>query len=147
MDLFDLGNYFAFHVPLRARRSPLLRYSAAAIAAKQLGRVNGKKAAIGLCKWQASTEMYPNCDRTSWFYIAAKYYDKAISFLREALVDIGTKNGNISPSMGPNESSSQMDRLMIQEQRHSEQADDLLAATSILSVYEFMEASSVEWSR
>ena len=132
---------------MRARQSPLLRYSAAAIAAKQLGRVNGNKAVIGLCVRQASTEIYPAIERTNWSYIAAKYYDKALSFLREALADIGSTNDDLSLSMTVNESSSQIDRLMIQEQRHSAQADDLLASTSILSVYEFMDASSIDWSR
>lgn len=145
--MYDLGKYFTSDVPIRAFNSPLLRYSAAAIAAKQLGRVNGNKAILGSCKRQASTEIYPNCQRTNWFYIAAKYYDKAITFLREALVDVGRPNSRDSPSAMLNPSPSQRDRLIMQEQRHSAQADDLLASTSILSFYEFMDASSIDWSR
>jgi hypothetical protein len=140
-----MGHYFASYVPIRALSSPLLRYSAAAIASKQLGRVNGFKPVTGPCKRQASTEIYPQCERTNWSYIAAKHYDKAISFLREALVHVGRRN---SSDLQPTDiSSSQRDRLMMQEMRHSADADDLLAATSILSEYEFMDASSVEWSR
>ena len=84
MDLYDLGYYFASYVPIRALNNPLLRYSAVAIAAKQLGRVRGVKAIIGAdCQKQASTEIYPNCEGTNWFYIAAKHYDKAIVYLRD----------------------------------------------------------------
>lgn len=147
MDIHDMGKYFASHVPARAVHNPLLRYSAAAIAAKQLGRVHGRKAIKGgLCTRQASTENYPSCERTNWFYIAANYYDKAISFLREALVDVGRPNSS-DDTEAMMVTASQRDRLMMQEQRHSAQADDLLASTSILSMYEFMDASSVEWSR
>jgi hypothetical protein len=146
MDLYDMGNYFASYVPIRALSSPLLRYSTAAIAAKQLDRVNGFKPVTGPCKRQASTEIYPQCERSpNWSYIAAKYYDKAISVLREALVHVGRRNS--SDSQPTDISSSQRDRLMMQEMSHSADADDLLAATSILSECEFMDASSVEWSR
>lgn len=145
MDLYNMDSYFASYVPIRALSSPLLRFSTAAIAAKQLGRVNGRKTVTGPCQRQASTEIYPQCERENWFYIAAKYYDKAISFLREALVYVGSRNNNDSDPTDI--SASQNDRLMMQEMRHSAEADDLLTSTSILSEYEFMDASSVDWSR
>jgi hypothetical protein len=47
MDLFDLGCYFGHLVPVHALSNPLLKYSACAYAAKQLGRVQGRKAVIG----------------------------------------------------------------------------------------------------
>lgn len=47
MDLFDLGCYFGHLVPVQALLNPLLKYSACAYAAKQLGRVQGRKAVIG----------------------------------------------------------------------------------------------------
>jgi len=120
MDLYDLGNYFASYIPIIAHNSPLTRYSACAIAAKQLGRVKGQKAIMGgVCSQQASTETIQDCEKMNWFYIAAKYYDRAIGCLREALVK--------DPSQ--------------------RSADELLAATSILSVYEFMDDSNIEWSR
>ena len=120
MDLYDLGNYFASYIPTISHKSPLTRYSACAIAAKQLGRVKGQKAIMGgVCSQQASTETIKDCEKMNWFYIAAKYYDRAIGCLREALV----------------------------EEPSQRSADKLLAATSILSVYEFMDDSNVEWSR
>jgi hypothetical protein len=145
MDLYDLGNYFASYVPIKALKSPLLLYSAAAIAAKQLGRVKGNKAIVGgPCTRPAFTEVYPNCDQTNWFYIAAKYYEKAIAFLRDELANLRSPSSNRSSLVDPCESTS---KQLAQEQSHTAQADDLLAATSILSVYEFMDDSNIEWSR
>lgn len=128
-------------------KSPLLRYSAVAIAAKQLGRVGGLKAIIGAdCQKHASTEIYPNCEGVNWFYTAAKHYDKAIAYLREGLVKAGCP-GISPPSLkGPTDAVSKLGRID-DCQSQSAQADDLLAATSILSVYEFMTDSNIEWSR
>ena len=144
MDLYDLGHYFTSYVPIEALKSPLLRYSAVAIAAKQLGRVRGVKATIGAhCQKQASTEVYPNCEGVNWFYIAAKYYDKAIAYLRKGLVKAGCPG--VSP---PSPTDAVSKRARADDcQSQSTQTDDLLAATSILSVYEFMSDSNIEWSR
>jgi hypothetical protein len=126
MDLYDLEGYFASYVPIRALSCPLLRYSAAAIAAKQLGRVGRNKTST-------------HSEQANWAYLAAKYYDKAITFLREALVDIGGQVINFDGD------TSARGRL-VQEQCHAIRKDDLLTSTSILSVYEFMDASTTEWS-
>lgn len=86
MDLFDLGTYFASYVPVKARTNSLLKYAACAYAAKQLGQVKGKKALVGgACSRQASMELWLDADKVDWFWIGAKYYDKAISLLMEAL--------------------------------------------------------------
>ena len=47
MDLFDLGCYFGHLAPVQAISNPLLKYSACAYAAKQLWRVQGRKAVVG----------------------------------------------------------------------------------------------------
>jgi hypothetical protein len=147
MDLYDFGNTFSSYVPVKALKSPLLRYSAIAIAAKQLGRVKGVKAIMGgVCRKQASTELYPNCEQTNWFYIAAKYYDRAITYLREGLVSAGSSHINRSSLESPSESEINRRRLIECTMQPADE-DDLLAATSILSVYEFMDDSSTEWSR
>jgi len=146
MDLYDLGNYFASYIPVKALQSPLLRYSACAIAAKQLGRVKGLKSIMGgICSKQASSETYSNIEQAHWFYIAAGYYDKAITQLRAALSQINTQD---SCDMSQTEFSERsVDDIQVSENRRRGQADDLLAATSILSVYEFMDDSNAEWSR
>src|SRR6266511_4340363 len=91
MDLFDLGTYFAFYVPVKALTNSLLKNAACAYAAKQLGRVKGTKAVMGgVCSTQASMEMWPDSPNVDWFWYAAKYYDKAIQLLMEALQSNGS---------------------------------------------------------
>ena len=86
MDLFDLGCYFAHLVPVQSLSNLLLRFSACAYAAKQIGRVRGRKATVGgLVSTQAEMELYPHPETVDWAYIGAKYYDRAISLLMEEL--------------------------------------------------------------
>ena len=75
MDLFDWGKFFGSHVPMRALSNPLLKHSACAFAAKQLGRVKGIRASIGgLCSVQASMELWPSAQTTDWAWYGAKHY-------------------------------------------------------------------------
>lgn len=142
MDLYDLENYFATYVPTTSLQSPLLLCAAAAIAAKQLGRVKGVKAIPGgVCNKQAATETYPNSDQTDWFYVAVKYYDKAIEFLRAELAAIESHGARHASLLTSGESIHRVERA------RTSQADNLLVATSILSVYEFMDDSGIDWSR
>ncbi|KAI9756841.1 MAG: hypothetical protein M4579_003677 [Chaenotheca gracillima] len=154
MDLFDLGSYFASYVPVRALSIPLLKYAAVAYAAKQLGRVNGKKVPVGgATSSQAMMEIFPGSDQVDWFYKAAKYYDKAIFHLMEALqedrqvITPDTPNhmqGGDSNSAGDLE---RRKRRRISGNRFSSTAnsDELLAGTVILCVYEFLDGSGAAW--
>jgi hypothetical protein len=102
------------HVPLKVHDSPLLRYATAAIAAKQLGRVQGKKTIkINISGRPAMTESYPGAEYVDWHYKAANYYHNAVSYLRISLRDKQTW-------------------------------DEFLAGASILSVYEFLDGSRDE---
>ncbi len=155
MDLFDLGTYFASHVPVKALTNPLLKHAACGYAAKQLGQVNGKKATVGgACSRQASMELWAATDQVDWFWIGAKHYDKAISLLMEALQQ--------DPGSSPLESPtvfSQLQAVDIGYEDGSERtkrrrlsggnsnSDEVLAATAILCVYEFLDASGAAWSR
>lgn len=154
MDLFDLGCYFAHQVPVRAITNPLLRYSACAYAAKQLGRVRGRKAKVGgIVASQAYMELYYRHDTVDWAYMGAKYYDRAILLLMKELSTSGTHGtttptteSNISPHGNSNSPHSQGSR----EQRsraNGNSADETLAATAILCVYEFLDNANNAWSR
>lgn len=161
MDLFDLGCYFAHHVPVQAMANPLLRYSACAYAAKQLGRVRGKKAVVGgNASKQADMELYPRLESANWPYIGAKYYDRAISLLMEELSNSrgqGTPmtpmNGEdaFSPSSGPSSHGGQLTpgnkRRRLSRPPSSSHADETLAAGAILCVYEFLDNANTAWSR
>jgi hypothetical protein len=147
MDLYDFGNYFSSYIVVKAMRSPLQRYAAAAIAAKQLGRVGGKKAVVGgVYSRQAAMEVYPNADKVNWLYSAAKHYDKAIACLRVELLRGDTEDALDSYTTDQIDGSQKHGRLA-KERGQSVQTDELLAAISVLSVYEFMDDSAIEWSR
>ncbi|CZT07796.1 related to regulatory protein for the arginine catabolic pathway [Rhynchosporium agropyri] len=162
MDLFDLGCYFAHHVPVQAISNPLLRYSACAYAAKQLGRVQGRKAVVGgNAAQQADMELYPRLESANWPYIGAKYYDRAISLLMEELsksrshgtpVTPMTVNGDASSPLSAQSShggqlTPSIKKRRLSRPRNSSHADETLAAAAILCVYEFLDNANTAWSR
>ena len=163
MDLFDLGCYFAHQVPVRALSNPLLKFSACAYAAKQLFRVQGRKAVIGgIVSQQASMELYPQSETVDWEYIGAKYYDKAIQLLMEELSNSGNTENPITPvttvdeTLDPHSSNSSSQsgrqtpgnkRRRVSRQQCSSNPDETLAAAAILCVYEFLDNARAAWAR
>jgi len=160
MDLFDLGCFFAYYVPAKALVNPLLKYAAVAYAAKQLGRVTGAKAIVGgIVSQKACMEVYPDIEKVNWLYKGAQYYDKAISLLVEEIKLQDERQGVVMGasdvlthwrSPGSKEDADEGNR---KRRRLScsgpalVRSDELLAATAILCVYEFLDASGAAWSR
>lgn len=162
MDLFDLGCYFAHHVPVQAKSNPLLRFSACAYAAKQLGRVRGRKATIGgIVTRQADMETYPRPETVDWAYIGAKYYDRAISFLMDELSNSRSQDIPMTPMTPIEETISPMSgtstqsvpltpgnkRRRLSRNLSASHADETLAAAAILCVYEFLDNANSAWAR
>ncbi|KAI9663948.1 MAG: FACT complex subunit [Bathelium mastoideum] len=157
MDLFDLGTFFASYVPVKATTNPLLKFSAVAYAAKALGRVQGHKPPVGgVVTHQARMELFPDASKVDWYHKAAKYYDTAVSLLRQAL----TEDASASQSKSTNAESNWLSAISrdledspLKQRRLStsvssrSNSDELLAATAILCVYEFLDASGAEWAR
>ncbi|KAJ5145708.1 transcriptional regulator family: Fungal Specific TF [Penicillium bovifimosum] len=159
MDLFDLGTYFASYVPVRARSNPLLKFAACAYAAKQLGRVKGAKAPMGgVCSQQAAMEIWPDKDPDfSWY--GAKYYEKAIQLLMKEL----QPDAEGPPPLSTPEAFGQWQaaelsadtdnprkrrrRVSASRLSYGVHSDEVLAATAILSVYEFLDAAGPAWNR
>ena len=145
MDLFDCGRYFSFHVPVKALKVPLLKYAACAYAAKQLGRVRGEKSALGgASSSQARMELWPVPGKVNWLFHAAKYYDKAISLLLEALEE---QQENPSQFSGEMQLDGDRPDGRFPNPTPSRTSDELLAATAILCEYEAMDATGVAWSK
>ncbi|KAE9379587.1 hypothetical protein N431DRAFT_159847 [Stipitochalara longipes BDJ] len=163
MDLFDLGCYFAHQVPVQALLNPLLKFSACAYAAKQLGRVRGRKAIIGgIVSQQAAMELYLQPESVDWAYVGAKYYDKAIQLLMEELSNSGNTETPITPATAMDETSSPRNsnpssqngrqtpsnkRRRVSRQPSSSNPDETLAAAAILCVYEFLDNANTAWAR
>lgn len=157
MDLFDLGTYFASYVPVKALTNPLLKCAACAYAAKQLGRVKGAKApAGGVCTKQAAMETWPDAKNVDWSWYGAKYYERAIQLLmKELQLDKGPPSSSGPEGFG--QWHTQLDGakdLHRRRRRFSNgrlsngvHSDEVLAATAILSIYEFLDATDPAWNR
>jgi hypothetical protein len=152
MDLYDIGNYFASYITSNALQNSLLRYAAAAIAAKQLGRTHvlGSKTK----EKRARTELHPDGEKVDWPYTATKYYAKAIASLRMAIIP-DERRVRIPSGLSNSREESEYHATLGTSKRPRNccsffsrtRTDRLLAATSILSVYEFLDGSDEEWSR
>lgn len=159
MDLFDLGTYFASYVPVRALNNPLLKYAMCAYAAKQLGLVKGKKAPVGgVCSKQSAMVVWPEKDKRDWYWCGAKYYDKAIQLLMKELQrDEGPPPLSTPEAFGQWQAAELCEehenprkrrrRYLDSHLSHGVHSDEVLAATAILSVYEFLDATGPAWNR
>ena len=157
MDLFDLGTYFASYVPVKARENPLLKYAAIACAAKALARVQGRKPVMGgSVTRQARMEQYPDAPLVDWKHKAAVYYDTAVTLLLHAL--------KMDVSSSPDESECEIRRQSNESAQgcpgpthkrrrtssntsFASSTDEILAASAILCVYEFLDTSVSEWAK
>ncbi|GAB1194255.1 hypothetical protein APSETT444_003499 [Aspergillus pseudonomiae] len=161
MDLFDLGTYFASYVPAKARSNPLLRYAACAYAAKQLGRVKGARPPTGeFVSTQSLMRRGPDAKNVDWIWHGAKYYEKAIQLLmKELQPDKGPaplstpeafgqwQAAELSEGNDPNNPRKRRRRYSESRFSNGVHSDEVLAATAILSVYEFLDATGPAWNR
>lgn len=152
MDLFDLGTYFSSYVPVKAHDNLLLKYAALAYSAKSLARIQGRKPVMGGSVTRlAQMETYPDPHLVDWSHKATQYYDMAVSLLLKAL----KANAMSTPDSDSDASDScfGLDGLSPKRRRTStnlaakSSSDELLAASAILCVYEFLDASAYEWAR
>jgi hypothetical protein len=152
MDLFDLGTYFSSYVPVKAQDNLLLKYAALAYSAKALGRVQGRKPVMGgSVTRHAQMEMYADTHLVDWSHKATQYYDMAVSLLLKALKANALSTPDSDSDGG--DSSYGYDDHSPKRQRTSgsiaatSSTDELLAASAILCVYEFIDGSDKEWMR
>ncbi|KAL8947736.1 MAG: hypothetical protein Q9222_006020 [Ikaeria aurantiellina] len=158
MDLFDQNTFFGSHIPVKSISNPLLKHAACAYAAKQLGRVTGKKAIVGgCCTRQAFMEIWHDADKEDWAVLAGEYHDEAISLLMEALQwDQSSSEANTSEKIDNRQYAPRTIEGMVEERKlrrrqfgsaqSTARSDDLLAATSILCEYESLDASNTAWA-
>jgi len=148
MDLFDLGLFFATTVPVLAVRCPLLLYSCAALSAKSLARVDGRKPVVGgqiTSARRSKMESWPGAplNAEGWVHKGREYYDLAVSLLRQALA-----GASRPPTSSLPEDAAPHTILTAQgSPLPTTNSDELVTATAILCVYEFLDASGPEWSR
>ncbi|EXK76795.1 hypothetical protein FOQG_18476 [Fusarium oxysporum f. sp. raphani 54005] len=131
MDLFDMDRHYHRVMPMLAWSSPLLLYSACAVAAKQLTLVepSPQKPRSHIQSWQTSSHK-----EFAWY--STKYYDRAISLLLRYVSDLSSGDSG----QGNAEQQSEHD--------HNPKpcGNEIIVAATILSVYEFLTASDQTWS-
>lgn len=158
MDLFDQTTFFSSYIPVKSISNPLLKNAACAYAAKQLARVNGAKAFAGELSFQQSRmQSWEGATKQNWALLAAEFYDRAISLLKEALQwDHSSSGDNSSEEINKRHYSPRTVEGMEQERKlrrrqfgsaqSTARSDDLLAATAILCEYESLDASKAAWA-
>ena len=149
MDLFDLGQFFATEVPVLAVDCPLLLYSCTALSAKSLSRIINNSSNTSDAQSSAQRHgrlaMRPGAalDAEDWVRKGRENYDLAVSLLRQALAGAIVSNPADLPETTTAETASVTQRAPLP----STDSDELVAATAVLCVYEFLDASGPEWSR
>ena len=149
MDLFDLGQFFATEVPLLAVQCPLLLYSCAALSAKSLSRITISDTVPDV---PSSSQRHsrlasrpgPTLDAEGWVRKGRENYDMAVSLLRQALA--GGSSTSESTAL-PHATAENTASIAEDAPLPKTDSDELVAATAILCVYEFLDASGPEWSR
>ncbi|EME87357.1 uncharacterized protein MYCFIDRAFT_97003, partial [Pseudocercospora fijiensis CIRAD86] len=136
MDLYDSNSFFAARVPVLAVDCPLLLYSCACLSAKSLARVDGRRPIMDGQFWPG-----PPMDTESWMRKGREYYDIAVSLLRQSLAGASRPRTSSLPATAATLMNVQGAPLPTTD------SDELVAATAILCVYEFLDASGPEWSR
>jgi hypothetical protein len=159
MDLFDFGTYFASYVPVKACENPLLKYAVIACAAKALARRQACRPTVGdggKVTGHVMTASHTHISLVDWKHKAAVYYDNAVSLLLQALKNSAATtpepseceyrhpNGDVACDI---ENQSPQRRRTSSNASFVSSTDDVLAASAILCVYEFLDTSIPEWAK
>jgi hypothetical protein len=150
MDLFDLGQFFATEVPLLAIECPLLLYSCAALSAKSLSRITTSEIVSDMSRSSQRPHsrliLRPGTplNAEGWVQKGRENYDLAVSLLRRALVGGTTA---LESSALPDTAEEETASIAQDAPLPKTDSDELVAATAVLCVYEFLDASGPEWSR
>lgn len=142
----DNLQYFGQQVLALSRVSPLLRYSACALAAKQIGQMKDPKSKIRRTHGQTLMLEAFSQSQLDFLWYGAKYYEKAIRLLAAQISCIDPSSTQLSPSgiyqSGPTPPS---------QWGHLDDDEDVaytcrVLAACILCQYEDLSATMKAWS-
>ncbi len=166
MDLFDLDTYFSRIVPLKAVQNVMLRSAMAAVAANQIGQMMANHSPL-----EDLQHLLPfvgddgALQHTDWFYKAANYYDRGISYLRiflqrwlsdtsnEGLTghasryNPGRTSSETSTSTALNPPPNKRRRMSRGQSADGADMEALVAAISVFSLYESLDNFADDWSQ
>ncbi|PYI11740.1 hypothetical protein BO78DRAFT_425636 [Aspergillus sclerotiicarbonarius CBS 121057] len=153
LDLSDSTRFFATYVPLRAIDNDFLRYSIAALAAKQLAQMKGATctASIGMFTSPATMETYPNASDVDWFLKAANYYYLAITRMNSSMSESFTPSSSAVLEY-PVDTINKWLRHQIQNSPPSatddsvwKKAEALLTGATVLTMYRLIGEPGEKW--
>jgi len=151
MDVFDMDAYFTRVLPTKATFDVLLRLALAAVAAKQTARyVFSQRPALSSRHYAFVLDIYQNASPGEWFYKAASYYDRGISYLRTRLQRCTSSDKRYTipalachTSISPTQVGTTPYAMSTPHRPNQEVADpnlqNLLSAISVFSLYETLD--------
>lgn len=155
MDIFDTGAYFTSYVPVKSQRSELLTHAAIACAAKTLARVQEQGPIAGVTgSPEDRNRMQHRMHFVNWQRRAAEHHNTALSLLLQALKEAAAKavaesEKSSIQSLNETRCSSDADHSRELSSAHNRRpqfdADEILTASAILCMYEFLDSSIPEW--
>ncbi|RAH86776.1 hypothetical protein BO86DRAFT_73044 [Aspergillus japonicus CBS 114.51] len=139
----DLRPYFSRYVVAISRQSALVRYSACALAAKQLGHMKDPEARIQRTRCQTRMLKVFAESNLDFLWYGAKYYERAIQLLARQLSHGHAATYRLSPSSLYQTHNSNHSNA----NNHGIDVGPLqILASCILSQYEDLSASMRAWS-
>ncbi|KAJ5081794.1 hypothetical protein NUU61_010058 [Penicillium alfredii] len=144
MDVFTpQRSYFSQYVVQLAAQSPLVRYSACAIAAKQLGQMKDSTHATDNTRRSSLTASALLQSGLDFLWYGAKYYEKAILLLCSQISHLPSSSTHLSPREIYQSSGS--DQHQLDDYESTSSALQILSAC-ILCAYEDLSSTMRAWS-
>lgn len=151
MDLVTSDHYFSRQVLTLARHCPLLRYSACATSAKQLGQMDEPEPRNRLTDGQIQVMDTIRATELDYLWYGAKYYEKAIQALAREISENRPGSSASLSSLVPSPSEiygrvATISGPMLEVEMHHEMPAIRLVAACILCQYEDISATMRAWS-
>ena len=133
MDLLNDSKWFTQQVAILARQSPVVQFSACAVAAKQLGQMQDPHSQFRKTRSQhvVANDLTSHGLDFNWY--GAKYYGRAIQLLARQISERSVESAHPSPTALYDGTSN--------AETECEDPGLALSATSILSLYEMLSAT------
>ena len=143
MDVFNQRSYFSQYVVQLAGQSPLLRYSACAIAAKQLGQMRDSTQTTDNTRRSSITALALLQPGLDFLWYGAKYYEKAILLLTRQISHHPRSSAHFSPR--EIYQTTRSDHHQLDDYESTSSALRILSAC-ILCAYEDLSSTMRAWS-
>ena len=147
MDIFTVDRYFRSQVLQLAKLYPLVRYSACAVAAKQLGQRSSPLSTVGLTSGQRRVAEKLLAGGLDFLWYGAKYYGRAILLQAARIMDEDpTRDEGSVPSPSQIYWAAASPQFTSSSGEGDRTLDLRLLAACILTQYEHLSATLPAWA-